>query len=519
MKPFVTLYCEGTETKVALFSLEKESIKLLKTLSVRSADMVDTGAPTADSTDFSLEEVGEGISFEGDVDEGGSGTGIDVSELSLISSALQDVKLSQTLFLPIVTEPVVNFHIYEGETIEDRNKQFAAIATDISLQKGITVRKDYMDFIDYNSNSKLVVFIEEGIPCADLVYDLADYNKKRYLKIPSIKNAELSLAYYVSKTTKFFPEDFSLIIYTGKEYSKLIFLEGQNIKHIGSTLDIGTQNLQTYDVYFSKILLEMENGGIPRLDNVILCGEDNSENLILSFYGTFPEANVSELKFDAVDISDLSEADQENISAFSIPIAAAVEYYSEQKKEYKGINILPNYIKENQKFFQFGWHSYAMLPILFGLTFFFTYHILDNYRQIRELDAEILRLTNLQSQNSILMDQINPLNTKIASFGETQALLDSASAGTEIYWQMLEKISDFLERRRNFWVTKLETVTPDEVRLSGFSLSRSVLTEFADYNNSSLLHSIKYDPLREKNAFQYTLNFKLYNDTLNVNGP
>jgi hypothetical protein len=31
------------------------------------------------------------------------------------------------------------------------------------------------------------------------------------------------------------------------------------------------------------------------LDNIIVCGEDDSENLILSFYGTFPEANVSRL--------------------------------------------------------------------------------------------------------------------------------------------------------------------------------------------------------------------------------
>jgi len=141
MKPFVTLYCEGTETKVALFSLEKENIKLLKTLSVRSADLVDTGVPTSESTDFSLEEVGEGISFEGDVDEEGSGSSIDVSELSLISSALQDVKLSQTLFLPIVTEPVVNFHIYEGENIDDRNKQLGAISTDIALQKVLRCEK------------------------------------------------------------------------------------------------------------------------------------------------------------------------------------------------------------------------------------------------------------------------------------------------------------------------------------------------------------------------------------------
>ena len=48
----------------------------------------------------------------------------------------------------------------------------------------------------------------------------------------------------------------------------------------------------------------MENGGITSLDNIIVCGEDDSENLILSFYGTFPEANVSRLEFDDVDISD-----------------------------------------------------------------------------------------------------------------------------------------------------------------------------------------------------------------------
>ncbi len=51
----------------------------------------------------------------------------------------------------------------------------------------------------------------------------------------------------------------------------------------------------------------MENGGVPRLDNVVLCGDDRSENLVLSFYGTFPEANVTELKFDIFDVVDLNE--------------------------------------------------------------------------------------------------------------------------------------------------------------------------------------------------------------------
>jgi hypothetical protein len=56
----------------------------------------------------------------------------------------------------------------------------------------------------------------------------------------------------------------------------------------------------------------MENGGITSLDNIIVCGEDDSENLILSFYGTFPEANVSRLEFDDVDISQLMKIQKQN---------------------------------------------------------------------------------------------------------------------------------------------------------------------------------------------------------------
>ena len=125
--------------------------------------------------------------------------------------------------------------------------------------------------------------------------------------------------YYVAKRKKFFPDDQSLIVYIGKEYSKLIFLQGRKLKHIGTTLDIGTTNLHTYDVYFSKILLEMENGGITSLDNIIVCGEDDSENLILSFYGTFPEANVSRLEFDDLDITQLDEDTKSKFSSYSVP--------------------------------------------------------------------------------------------------------------------------------------------------------------------------------------------------------
>lgn len=521
MKPYVFIYCEGTDTKVAVVTKDKEGLKLIRTISIVLSHSQKSSSESDSLSDFGIDGLGDDISFE-NIDKSGPSRGPDVKggEFTTIAASLNDIKLSQATFVPVITEPAINYHIYEGAKIEDKNKLIDAILKDILETKGFYIAKDSIDCIDLNGGHSLAVFVEGEIPCVSLINSLAGYNNRRFYTIGTIKSAEISLAYYVSKTTKFYPEDFSLIIYTGKEYSKLIFLEGQKLKHIGTTLDIGTQNLHTYDVYFSKILLEMENGGIPRLDNVILCGEDRSENLVLSFYGTFPEANVTELNFENINISQLQEKAKKELSSFSIPIAAAVEYFDEQAKEHVGINILPRYIHENQKFLQFGWHSYAVMPLIFAATFYFTYHILANNKELANLDQEVQRLTILQQQNQELVNQINPLASRIANFDKTQAILDSATVGTEVWGNLLDRISTFVERRRNFWISNLETIDPtNEITVKGYSLSRTALTEFADYNNSAVLKNILYDPLREKNAFSYILNFKMTNNRTEKDGP
>lgn len=510
-KPLVCIYSEGMELKLSVLSREKDIISIHQNFTVEKKDKrtVDTTEHLGDFTDESLSS--DDISFDAlDSMEEVSPlvSQSNSNEISEIAANLVNYDLSKAIFIPVITDPHVTFHIYEGLLEKDKRKTIDKIIAEIHSTKGLILLRDQIDFISLDDKTHLCVFTEPNIECANLINSVASYNGKRYYKINSIKSAEIALANFVSKTTKFFPEDYSLIIYIGKEFSKLIFLEGQNLKHIGATLDIGTQNLHTYDVYFSKILLEMENGGIPRLDNVVICGDDRTENLVLSFYGTFPEANVSELKFDMFDILNILEEEQKDISSYSIPIAAAYEYYAELDKELSGINILPRYIQENQKFLQFGWHSFAMLPIIFGVTFYFTFAILSNFQEIKELDNKIHKLEQLAIENQSLIDQMEPLSERIANFDNTQAILDSAMSGTEIWGYTLERVSNFIERRRNFWISHMETKDNVNVTIKGFSLSRNVLTEFSEYNNSSILQNVLYEPLREKNAFAYVINFK-----------
>ena len=507
MKPVITVYCESNDVKLAVVSKDSSNGKptVLKTASVsllKSSTNLEAGGG------FRMEE--ESLDIEG-LDESASIKGeTEYSGLSEASAALSGFNLSKHLFIPALTEPNIYYHIFEGVRPPNPAKLKQEIINDILESKNILVHKNSLDYIELSDKALLCVFVTDNIPCASMINSLARQHGKKGYKIPSIKSSDISLAYYVAKRKKFFPDDHSLIVYIGKEYSKLIFLQGRRVKHIGTTLDIGTQNLHTYDVYFSKILLEMENGGISSLDNIIVCGEDDSENIILSFYGTFPEANVSRLEFDDLDLSALDEETKEKFSAFSIPAAVAVDYYDDLNKEHQGLQILPKSIKEEQKVVQFSWHGYALLPLLFIAAFFITQKILTNNRMLSELDSEIESKTILLRQNQEVLTKIAAIEGKISSFGQTQAILDSAAVGTGVWNKAIKQISGFCQSNNNLWLSKLNNVN-DDVEAEGYSLSRNTLTDFAYSIDNSLLKSMVYEALRERSAFRFNLNFKISN--------
>jgi len=505
MKPVISIYCESNDIKVAVIT--KDSItakpKVLKTASighVKSADSLDgTGGG------FSMDEE----SLLG-LDESVSKAEPDLSGLSELSATLSGFNLSKHQFLPALTEPNIYYHLYEGERPDNPAKLKQAIINDILESKNILVDKSSIDYIELSDKALLAIFVTENIPCASMINSLARQKGKRGFNIPTIKSSDLSLAYYVGKRKKFFPDDHSLIVYIGHEYSKLIFLQGRRIKHIGTTLDIGTQNLHTYDVYFSKILLEMENGGISSLDNIIVCGEDDSENIILSFYGTFPEANVSRLEFDDLDLSGLDDGATEKFSSFSIPVAVAVDYFDELNKEHHGLHILPKYIKEEQKIVQFSWQGFALLPLLFVAAFFITQKVLNNNKELARLDEEIEVKTIQMRENQEMLVKIANLEGKISSFGQTQAILDSATRGSEVWNNLLKEVSGFCQKNNNLWISRLGN-EGDVVTAEGYSLTRNTLTDFAYSINNATLQSMLYEELRERSAYRFNLNFNISN--------
>ncbi len=508
MKPVIGVYCEGNETKLVVVSKEKDKIK------VQKASMFDVVQASLD-----LEDSLTGLQLEGDDAsiEGISSipntadSKMAKSSISQMSATVRPYNPKNCSFIPTLTEPSIYYHIFEGSKAEKTSQLTQDIINDIQASKNVAIDKENLGYIELADKSLLAVFLSGEVNCLKVIKSLAQNDGKRYYKIPSVKSAEISLAYYVAKRKKFFPDDQSLIVYIGKEYSKLIFLQGRKLKHIGSTLDIGILNLHTYDVYFSKILLEMENGGISSLDNIIVCGEDDSENLILSFYGTFPEANVSKLEFEELDLVSLDAETREKFSSFAVPIASAIDYLDEEDKIHEGINLLPKYVKEDQKVFQFAWHGFAVLPLLFIATFYITMKVLVNNKEIRQLDEQISQKTLLMKQNQVILNQISDLNKKISGFSRTQAILDSASIGTGVWSKAISNITGFIGNKKDIWLTKANKANGSTLDLEGYSLSKNTLTEFAYYLKYAELKSVSYEAIRDKDAYKFVIVFNIAN--------
>jgi len=508
MKPLVCIYCEGNDTKLAIVHKENETDKV-KILRVASISVTKSAVKMeSEATGFNLDD--ESIQLEG-MDGGLESFERDHAESAInnMQNALAGFNANKHLFIPALTEPSIYYHLYEGPRSSKPAKLKQAIIDEILESKNLTVEKNSIDYTELADKSLLSVFIVGDVPCINLINSVAHLSSKRNYKIPTVKSSDISLSYYVAKKKKFFPDDHSLIVYIGKEYTRLIFLQGRKLKHIGTTLDIGTANLHTYDVYFSKILLEMETGGIPSLDNIIVCGEDDSENLILSFYGTFPEANVSRLEFDDLDLSEIEDEEKEKFSAYSIPISIAIDYYDEINQLHKGINLLPKTVKEDQKIFQFSWHSYAMLPLLFLAALLITLEILKNDSENKMLTVEIAEKTLLMRQNQEMLGRITQLEGKISGFDQTQAILDSAAAGTGVWNEILKDMSKFTSKRKSIWLTKLSRSDKQTILAEGYSLSRYALTDFAYSIKGATLQNMFYEPLRDRNAYKFNLTFNI----------
>jgi hypothetical protein len=489
MNKVACIYFEGNDSKIALFQKVNNELVLIK------GESVDSSLAFVDqkTTVVGKSSGGHSIKEIYNYDFVSEDAAFSKTYLQKLNEFFLGEDLSQIRFIPILAEPAVYFQKVHDE------KELASLKLSNNGKIGTTI-----GFVDLFDNSRLAVYSSGKSNYLQAIDSLARLNNRKFLKIPSVKSAEISLSSYILRKRKFVENDNSLIVYVGKEYSKLIFLKGNKLHHIGATVSVGKNSFNAHNVIASKILFEMENGLVSNINNIILCGEDNSEELIAVINEAYPLAEIKIQNIESVEIRELDSFS--TTSSFIIPVAVAQEYFDEIDKKFSGLNLLPGYVKEEQKLINLQWHGYLMIFLILLSAGFFLTKIYSNNQELASKNSEINKFNVVEEQNRDAVDKIKSYENKIANVGQTKAVLSQLSAGTGILSNQLKKIANFTNQDRIMWISSINMDERKDLVISGYTFSRTRVKDLADAYNGSILENIIYDPLRETRAFKFKVD-------------
>lgn len=488
MNKIACIYFEGNDCKVALFEKGTSKLKLLKAQSIDTSLAFSEQKSTVETKSGKKQKESYQYNFVAEEATAYNRTFIQKLNEFFIGEDLNKIK-----FIPILSEPAIYFQKVNDE------KDLASLNINPSGKIEATI-----DFVKLYDNSRLAVYPSGQSNYLQAIDSLARMNNRKFFKIPAVKSAEISLASYIARKRKFNEKETTLILYVGKEYSKIIFLKGRKLLHVGSTLSVGKNSFDAHNVIVSKILLEMEHGSINNFENIIICGEEERENFLLIIKEAYPRSNVSFQKMQSVAILDADVYSNE--SSYIIPASVAEEYFAEIDKQLQGINLLPRYIKEEQKLVHLEWKGFLVILLIIASGLFFFNVITSNIRELKQKDEEINRLLVVQAQNEEVAQKLRSYNNKINNIDRTKEILKQLSSGTEIMSAQLKKLSDFTKQNKNLWINQLAMDKNKNLKLGGFTLSRTVVKKLSDSYNGSILQNIMYDPLRSTRVFKFSID-------------
>lgn len=325
-------------------------------------------------------------------------------------------------------------------------------------------------------------------------------------RISFIEGAEISIVNLVKKNYKFEPNEITVVVYVGHEFSRLIFLLGNELLGISQLIGEGIDSLEISHTIFSRLLLELDNLNLKKMDNIILCGEAHEVNVLPFLQEKFSsEVDVDYLTFNNMEVDGIDPL----LSRFAIAVGVAWRALEDKNHDTYQINLLPKSVRERQKFFKLGLGGVLLLLLLPLLAYFFTMRAAALNKRMEDLEKEY---AIKQSQLSLLQEpqkELADLKLKLAGYESIFSKLDSLFYGTKTWSSFMTKIARSASSIGGIWVTDLKSIGKNRVLLTGYSLYRERIPEFSNKLGKTVLNKVEVQEIREKTVYNFEIEIGL----------
>jgi len=509
-KTVLALFVDGLDAKLAHLSIKGKRVTVQE---LRSATLVAkleerksvemAAAGFGDAADaFSLPVGHEAAASE-------SGEDNDAVLLGLLAQyPVRKYSLTYS-----IAEPAIYYHLLESDFGLKGKKLKERILTELRNIRAFQPSADAVDAILTDEGNLLCVVREDGLSLINTLDNIKGYIGNRLPRIPVIDSGDISLMNMVRMNYTFAPTEVSVIIYVGVEFTRLIFMRGNQFYQFAPILGEGYDSPNLQNTVYSRLLLEQDNLAIPRISKIILAGESKRIGLKEFLLQQLPDQDVDYLYGTQLDLSSLTAEQQESVSEFAVPIGAAWRVLEPTNPRLYSINLLPADIREGQRVFKLAWHGFLLMGLLFFSALFFTLQIGIKTKDIDDL-GKVLELKQSQiEENQTLMSSIEALQAQLARYQTSLALYDTLVPGTDRWSKALTQISHGVEDLNSIWLTDFSTSEGGLVTMNGFSIYRTRIPRLSTLFDMSVLKEVFVREIREQTVYNYKIEVRAPSST------
>lgn len=361
--------------------------------------------------------------------------------------------------------------------------------------------------IEVANKDILAVVRGTEFPLLNLIGKIRKHLGNKITKISFVEGAEISLVNLVKQNYRFEPDEITAIVFIGHEYSRLIFMIGNELLGISQLIGEGIDSFEISHTIFSRLLLELDNFNFRKVDNIILCGEAYESDTMTFLQEKFgQEVDIEYLNFSSISNDDGVDP---ILSRFAISVGVAWRALEEKNEDIYKIDLLPKVIRERQKFFKLGLAGWILLLALPLLTFFFTTKTAEYLGQVKVLQDEI---QSKQEELTLLQEpkrELEELKAKVSGYENVFARLDSVLLGTKTWSHFLVKATRATQSVGGIWITEIKSSSEDRITLTGYSLYRSRIPVFSNRLGKAVLNKVEVQEIRERTVYNFELEILL----------
>ncbi|MBN2008348.1 hypothetical protein JW960_03260 [candidate division KSB1 bacterium] len=417
-------------------------------------------------------------------------------------------------------EPQIYYSYFESDWGLSGRKLKTKISQELFKERpdSETIKPEAINALPLADGHLMAVVREPEIGILNLLEMVRISSERRLPKISVVESVEISLVNLIKSNYNFGEEEISVVVFVGNDFSRLIFMRGNELYHISPIIGEGIDSFLVFghslkelgNTIHSRLLLEQDDLNLPTINNVILAGDAcraEIKNMLSSWFTE--DIHIEELQFSNFQKNEANAAVLKHLNQVPVAVGAALRALETSNKDLYHLDLIPNKIKESQKVFKLGPIGWILLGLIPGMTFYMTTHISQMDAQIKTLDARYqfrkVELEELQHYQ----DLVDAASKKLSYYQTTFGVLDSMVAGTKTWSEFLKKTAVSAKNIGGIWITELSFMDNYKASVKGYSLFRNKISPFTESLGNASLNQVQVQDIRGKDIYYFEIEARV----------